>query len=446
MQGGCTCENTSLLRVNAGNVELTALFAPKPQGMTAANDWTREMMTKGYPELKKLYALLGAPDDVFCKSLVHFEHNYNYVTRALMYSWLNKHMKLGLVEPIVEEDFDPLTKEEWTIWNVDHPQPPGGPDHECALTKWMEEDSQKQLARLFPQDADTLARYREVVGGAFRTIIGRDIQSVGRTAVEVTAATGEKGYTVRKLRVKALDHKEELPALFLRPSNWNQTVVVWIDQEGKSSLFAENGDVRAKIRTLLSGGSGILAADLVYQGEFLDGGDPPRQARFRPGRPYAGYTLGYNHALFAQRVHDVLTLVAFAGSHLNSKNVQLVGMNGAAAWVASATFLADGMVSHAAVDTSGFRFSNVSHYRDPDFLPGAVKYGDLPALLALCAPTPLWISGEKGQLPDLTEAAYHASGRTAAVSSYAGLSDASGAAAVKWLLEKRTSPSGAPGE
>ncbi len=46
MQGGCTCENACLLRVGTGNVEFAALFAPKPQGMTTANDWTREMATR----------------------------------------------------------------------------------------------------------------------------------------------------------------------------------------------------------------------------------------------------------------------------------------------------------------------------------------------------------------------------------------------------------------
>jgi hypothetical protein len=61
MQGGCTCENASCLRVETGNVEFAALFAPKPQGLTAANDWTKEMTTKGFPELQQLYALLGAP-------------------------------------------------------------------------------------------------------------------------------------------------------------------------------------------------------------------------------------------------------------------------------------------------------------------------------------------------------------------------------------------------
>ena len=49
MQGGCYCENCNLLRIDTGNVELAALFAPRPQAMTAADDWTRDMMKDGIP-------------------------------------------------------------------------------------------------------------------------------------------------------------------------------------------------------------------------------------------------------------------------------------------------------------------------------------------------------------------------------------------------------------
>ena len=61
MQGGCTCENCRYLRIGTGNVEFAALFAPKPLGMTAADDWTKEIATKGLPELKQLYTMLGVP-------------------------------------------------------------------------------------------------------------------------------------------------------------------------------------------------------------------------------------------------------------------------------------------------------------------------------------------------------------------------------------------------
>src|SRR5881396_158307 len=95
MQGGCTCENACLLRVGTGNIEFAALFAPKPQGMTTANDWTKEMSTKGFPELKQLYTLLGAPNNVTLHCGEHFQHNYNAVSRCAFYGVLNKHFKLG---------------------------------------------------------------------------------------------------------------------------------------------------------------------------------------------------------------------------------------------------------------------------------------------------------------------------------------------------------------
>ncbi len=108
MQGGCTCENASLLRINTGNVEIAALFAPKPLGMTAANDWTKEMPAKGYPELQQHYQMMGAPENVMLTPLLQFPHNYNYPSRAAMYQWMNRHLKLGVDEPIVERDFKRL--------------------------------------------------------------------------------------------------------------------------------------------------------------------------------------------------------------------------------------------------------------------------------------------------------------------------------------------------
>ena len=96
MQGGCTCENASYLRIGTGNVEIAALIAPRPLGMTAADDWTKEIATKGLPELKAHYRMLGVEDRVMAKPLLQFPHNYNYASRAVMYQFFNKHLKLGL--------------------------------------------------------------------------------------------------------------------------------------------------------------------------------------------------------------------------------------------------------------------------------------------------------------------------------------------------------------
>ena len=76
MQGGCVCENCSYLRVGTGNVELAALFAPKPMAMSGANDWTIHIERRGLPELKAVYKLYGAEDKVAAKCWPLFEHNY----------------------------------------------------------------------------------------------------------------------------------------------------------------------------------------------------------------------------------------------------------------------------------------------------------------------------------------------------------------------------------
>ena len=135
MQGGCPCENASYLRIGTGNVELAALMAPKPLGMTAADDWTKELAARGLPELKQLYRLLDAEDMVMAKPLLQFPHNYNYVSRAVMYQWFNKHLQLGLDEPVVEEDYRPLSTAEMSVWDAQHPAPPGGDEFERGLLR-----------------------------------------------------------------------------------------------------------------------------------------------------------------------------------------------------------------------------------------------------------------------------------------------------------------------
>ncbi|MHC4166916.1 MAG: acetylxylan esterase family protein [Planctomycetota bacterium] len=438
MQGGCTCENCSLLRIGTGNVELAALFAPKPQGMTAANDWTRDMMTKGYPELKQLYAMLGADNNVICHPLLHFPHNYNYVSRAHMYSWFNKHLALGLEEPVVEEDWLPLTEKEWTVWNDEHPRPADDPDHERRLLSYVTSESDRQIAALMPADAESLGRFCEIVGGAFETIIGRKMDEVGPIECRNIEEVDRDGLRYRKDMLRARWHEEELPIVSLSPRrpSGNKRVVIWIDGQGKSALVDRRDRIVPEIRDLLGAGMAVLSADLLYQGEFLSDGKPLAEARASTNpRAFSGYTFGYNHPLFAQRVHDILTLVSFARSDkFGAKSVHLVGVNGAGPWVAAARAAAGAAADSAAIDTGGFRFASLDSYRDVNFLPGAVKYGDMPALLALSAPQRLWICGEMAESSGVVRAAYTAAGKPRRLVIDEGHSRGVSARIVKWLV------------
>jgi dienelactone hydrolase len=439
MQGGCTCENACCLRVGTGNVEFAALFAPKPQGMTAADDWTREMAAKGFPELQQLYQQLGAPDLVSLTPLTHFGHNYNYVSRAAMYRWMNQHLRLGRDEPIVEEDYQPLSLAEMSVWNEDHPRPPGGAEHERALLRDIAAAWDAQGEQLQPCDADTLARFREAFGEAWQTILARSYADVGSVQRDTIRQQDVDGGDLALELLTSTIHDEQLPALRLQPEGWSGNVVLWISGRGKASLFGPSGQLRDQVRRLMATGFAVVAADLLHQGEFLGSGEPLQRSRKVDNeRDFAGYTLGYNPALAAQRVHDVLTLVASLNSLSQPvQQVSLLGVEGAGPWVAAAGSLAGDAVQAVAVDTGGFRFRQITDWRHVDFLPGAVKYGDLPGLLALNAPRPLWIAGEGGEIPRVVRAAYQAADAEGEIDS--SDTDSPVSAAVSWLIDRQSS-------
>src|SRR5438445_6443640 len=158
MQGGCICEHCSGLRQDTGNIELAALFAPKPLGMSAANDWPREIEAKGLPARKGLYKLYGAEDRVMARCFPQFEHNYNQVSRELMYNWFNKHLQLGQPEPVVERPFVPVPPRELSVYDAQHPRPADAKDAE-ALRKTMSEASDQQIAALLPKDEASLNQF-----------------------------------------------------------------------------------------------------------------------------------------------------------------------------------------------------------------------------------------------------------------------------------------------
>jgi len=135
MQGGCTCENSCWLRVGTGNVEMAGLIAPRPMGLTAADDWTRTMPKDGFPELQKLYGLFGAEKKVALFPALHFGHNYNHVSRVAMYGWVSDHYSLGYEKPVLEREFDLALGPALTVWDAEHPQPPSGEAFERKLMK-----------------------------------------------------------------------------------------------------------------------------------------------------------------------------------------------------------------------------------------------------------------------------------------------------------------------
>ncbi len=325
--------------------------------MTAADDWTKEIAAKGLPELKRLYRLFGVEELVMARPLLHFPHNYNYVSREVMYHWVNQHLKLGLPEPILEEDYRPLSVVEMSVWDDSHPRPPSGDDYERSLLRWITRDNDRRMETLIPRDAASWAKYREVVGGAIDVLFGRRVPAAGAVEAKTPDSSGNSGNQVRlaqwqaaaggvEVRPVLLQHKaagEEVPAIVLVPKTWNKQAVLWVSPDGKQSLLAAGNrpGTREPIDRLLKAGMAVVGIDLFGQGELTPDGKPMTHNRLNRSAhderaPYAGYTYGYNYPLVVQRVHDILSAVSFARHCLKAEKVYVVGLGRAGRWVAAA--------------------------------------------------------------------------------------------------------------
>lgn len=376
MQGGCTCESCCLLRVGTGNVELAALFAPRPQGMTAADDWTKAMMSDGYPELQKLYALYGKKGNVVCTDLTHFKHNYNYVSRGLMYNWFNRHLNWGHQEPVIEQDFKLLSIEEHAVWNAKHPKPEGGDAYERKLTKWIANRDTKLVKKM---SGDQLRL-------AWGSLIGRKVPAFKEITREKIDEFKQDGYIEFLDILRLKEHGESLPVVSLYPTKkWNGRVIVWLDGKGKDGMFDAQGNPVKEVMEMLEAGTSVVGVDLFGQGEFLEKGKPEASARVvKNPREFAGYSFAYNHTFFARRVHDAMSLISWVSGFEEEKpqEVMLVAKGGIEPVAMAALSQVEGIKS-VRLENNRFRFANLKSYRDPNFLPGAVKYGDLPGLMKL---------------------------------------------------------------
>lgn len=433
MQGGCTCENCSYLRINTGNIEFAAMIAPKPLGMTGANDWTKEIETKGLPQLTEHFARMGAPGKVEAKYF-SFEHNYNHPSRMRMYAFFNKYLNLGFDE-IVERDYQPLTKEEISVWDTGHPMPPSGEEAELKVVRAFDADSQRQLAALTPTDSSSLAEYRRVVGGGWDILIGRGLPEANAVSEQILSQSEKSGYRENQSLLRYTKHGEEVPVLFLRPSNWKREVAIWLTDTGKSGLLQADGNPRPEVQALMHAGVAVAGLDLLYQGEYLKDGEALADTkRLTSPRDFLGYTAGYNHPLFSQRVHDILSMIGYFRDHETRPALHLIGFGAAALWAAAASVPAGPLVKKIAVGTGGYRFAYITDIRDQQLLPGAVKYRDVPGLLSLCAPQSLWVSGEKSENLKLTSQVYAASGQPAKLELFPGSEKDAQRAAVKWVI------------
>jgi dienelactone hydrolase len=345
MQGGCTCENCNYLRVDTGNIELAALIAPRPLGMTTANDWTKELLTKGYPSLQALYKLYGVEDRVSVHSGTQFPHNYNSPSRAAMVAFFQKYLQPDSKIDTAERDYQPLTIKEATVWDADHPAPKTGEEAEVALLRAMQEQGEAAVKGAKPEE----------IAAAFRTMVGDHSQALSR------------------LPIPSAEVVEYLK---------DKTTIMNI-------VAAQEQDDSPKDLTY-----GLLASKYALSDSYMkgDAANYVSPWRVKNDRDYAGFTYGYNHSIFAHRAGKLANRIWQIKKLVGDKESLILRAEpGVEHWALAAALVAGDKLTAIDLRSTDFRFSKLSAWDDADFWPGAVKYGDLPGLLR-CQTVPVLIA------------------------------------------------------
>ncbi len=355
MQGGCTCENSHYLRIGQGNVDIAAAISPRPLGLTAADDWTIELETKGHPDLKSLYQLLKAPGNYEAHFDTHFYHNFNHVSRTHLYRFVNEHFGLGFDEPVLESDFTFLTSEELSVWGALDEKPEhyfAGDEHEKALNELWAKDSDAQL------ETDV-----EALVAGWRVILNAEAMPETSATFELT----DKGSGEKVVKMSGFVHRggRSFGAEIHYPTSWNGEVVIHLSGDD-----LDYGDAAVVIPELSSDAN----AAVTYSGKKEIAADSWQRSPV--------YFYGYNDSNFTRRAHEIAAVASMAAHHPDWKvtKITVQGEGEMAAAALAAKFLAGELIDELVTEVGGFRFSEVTGFRDDNMVPGAVKYGGVEGL------------------------------------------------------------------
>ena len=389
MQGGCTCENSHYLRIEQGNMDITAALAPKPLGLTAADDWTIELETKGHPDLLDLYKRLGASKNYEAHFDIHFKHNYNHVSRTHMYQFVNRHFELGLDTPALESDYEYLGPEELSVWAEPGKKPDHyleGDEHEREVNRIWAEDSARSWARASENGKPgELNEESEWVAEAWKTILRPEIMTGPAPVFElrdkvkensVVTMTGvisyEKDDVANELRMH--DSGEVLPAKIYYPEEWNGEVVIQLGEQGLEEPVELGGATVICLELAGLGRREEANVQTTYSGKD----DIPEDS----WQHSPVYYYGYNDSLFVRRTHEIVAAVLMAKHHPDweVESVSVRGDGGYLALALASSLIAGPEVDEVIGEVGDFRFDRIDSLWDDFMVPGAVKYGGVEGL------------------------------------------------------------------
>ena len=385
MQGGCICENAPNLRLDASNIEIGALMAPRPLLLVSATgDWTVNTPTVEYPAIRSIYAHFGAEERVH-QVQVDAEHNYNKESREAVYAWFAKWF-LGVEDTSTfKEVAFQVEPDEALLVFSERDLPPHALKQDEFLLAWVNR-SQQAIEKVKPTNETELQTFREEMGNALEHALGLNIpKSTDVTLVEPEEAFPTTYHTHLSARHLVIGRKgmgDAIPSVLFSPEPQvgPDPVTLIVHPEGKAKLInPETGEPSSLITDLLSANQKVLSIDVFGTGEHSD----------YERSEDTNYFTTYNRTTAALRVQDIVTALHCFTDRGYASEVNLIGIGEAGLWSLLAAAFTD--VKNIVVDAAQYALDSDAAFLETLPIPSIRRVGDLRTAGTLVAPRPLTI-------------------------------------------------------
>jgi len=381
MQGGCLCENAPGLRLDTNNMEIAALFAPKPMLMVSCTgDWTTNTPKVEYPAIRSVYELFGEADKVQYVYL-NAGHNYNQPSREAVYGFFAHYLQgRPDTQPIPEPPYVMEKVEDLRVF-PDKKLPPHAVDA-AGLSKYLIEQSEKQLEDRKPKNRAMLNSFREVYAPALRHALGVEVPNAEEVVIYHPRPSSGENYTAERFFMGRASKGDLIPAVLFAPTNAKRQspATLVVHANGKAALLDANGAPSGLLNGLLQQGHVVLAIDCFGVGDS------------RGQRKDVGFFATYNRTDLAECVQDIVTALVYLKNRfdVSAKKVNLIGLGKAGLWC----LLARGLmpdVARAVIDVAQFDNTNDAAFVKDLYAPSLRRAGDVRTAAALAAPRPLFL-------------------------------------------------------
>ena len=385
MQGGCICENAPNLRLEASNLEIGALMAPRPLLLVSCTgDWTSKTPTVEYPAIRSIYAHFDAEDKIH-QVQVDADHNYNKESREAVYAWFAKWL-LGAedVSAFKEVPYEVESDDDLLVFS-DRDMPAHALKQEEILPAWVKR-SQEAIEKRKPTNEIEHQTFRKEVGSALQHSLGLHLPNSSEvTLVEPEGAfptTYHTHYSAQHVVIGRKGIGDAIPAVLFRtePLVGHDPVVIIVHPEGKEKLIdSETGEPEPIITDLVSSDRKVLIIDVFGTGEH---GEYERSEDIN-------FFTTYNRTTAALRVQDILTTLLYFSTRGDVSEVSLIGIGEAGLWALLAAGFTN--IKNVVVDTAQFDNNNEDAYLKTLPIPSLRKVGDFRTAGTLVAPRNLII-------------------------------------------------------